>query len=64
MNTFEDDVGPKRKRRRKEIPPPVISARLIFDDSLKNHAASLSSRLVSVLGFGMYILKQIEIRSD
>lgn len=52
MSAFEDESDRRRKRRRREILPHLITARLTFDDTLKGHAASLSSTLATALGIG------------
>lgn len=53
MSDF-DDSEHRKKRRRREIPPCPVNARLVFDDHLKADGAALSRGLAAALGLGMY----------
>jgi peroxin-6 len=45
MTSFEHDLEHPKKRRRREIDPRPVSARLAFDDAVKGHAAVIPQRL-------------------
>ncbi|KAK5957390.1 peroxisomal assembly protein [Knufia fluminis] len=49
MSDF-DDSEHRKKRRRREIPPCPVNARLVFDDHLKADGAALSRGLAAALG--------------
>jgi len=52
MSEF-DDSEHRKKRRRREIPPRPVQARLVFDDHFKTDGAVLSRGLTALLGLGV-----------
>lgn len=63
MNAYEGESEHRRKRRRREILPRPVLARLVFDDNLKGHAASLSTRLATALNIGKSFIS-CSLRAD
>jgi len=49
MGDFDYDSEHRKKRRRREIPPRPVSARLVFDENIKGDAATLSESLAAAL---------------
>lgn len=63
MSEF-DDSEHRKKRRRREIPPRPVHARLVFDDHVKADGAVLSKGLAATLGLSMYYASQPGIRAN
>ena len=49
MDSYEAESEHRKKRRRREVAPEPVNARLTFDDSLQGDTAVLSSNLWRVL---------------
>ena len=54
LDEFDIESEHRKKRRRREIPPRRVHARLLFDEHLKSDEASISSELADLLGIGMF----------
>lgn len=53
MSEFDYDSEHRKKRRRREIPPRPVNARLLFDESIKGDAAVVSESLAAALDLRM-----------
>ena len=49
MDTYEHESEHRKKRRRREIAPTPVNARLTFDDNVKGDAALISPSLWQLL---------------
>ncbi len=49
MDTYEHESEHRKKRRRREIAPTPVNARLTFDDNVKGDAALVSPSLWELL---------------
>jgi transcription elongation factor Elf1 len=56
MDTYEHESEHRKKRRRREIAPKPTSARLTFDDTLKNDIAIVSPTLWPILVEGKLVI--------
>lgn len=62
MSDFGDSEH-RKKRRRREVPPRPVHARLVFDDQVKADGAVVSRGLAATLGLSMCYASQADIRS-